>query len=862
VGGRGGGLLAAGTGSAPAQEDGTREDGTQSQNRFFINFFRIDAPEDVKTVMRNMADGYRADLEAARLGPRAFEQTALSAEQENAWKVLSERRTGQPLSAEQSLAARALWANSGQKLSELAEFAAKTPTEENLFAFRKMLEVHRAIQNEVMAARAETVRALGSWRIPSATDGGPMSPIPPVRDRQSRTPSSLRERNLRQMAEVLDNAGGIEAARDLAVRVAQLSQAGMAQELDALVSKTVGRITRESIQEAWVMALLSGPRTHLVNMMSNTTVALGQVFERAVAGRIGRVLGDEAGVMAGESLSMLNGLLGGVKDGLRLAAKMFRMNESGGKIDLPHEAAISAENWRPARDGAFGKFVDVLGNVIRLSGRESQADEGLTPPVTSRVRNGQSPVPSAAEDEFFRSVGYRAELHAQAYREASREAAAGKIGKDGIRQRMTEILENPPENIHIAAVDHATYSAFTNAPGDFARAWTGIARNFPALRFITPFVKTPANIFNYAVAECSPLAPLFRSFREDIAAGGAREQLALARVSTGTTLMLATADMAFNGQITGGGPVNPAEKETLMRTGWQPYSVKLGDRYFSYSRMEPLGMTLGIAADIAEITTHMDHEDREVDPEEAAVYFAATIAGNVMSKSYMSGLAELVDAPANPQMHMESFAQGLAASFAPDALAEAVRQQDPCRREINSMLDAMKARIPGLSRDLPARRDLWGRAVSFKSGLGAVYDALSPIASRRENPEPTDLEMLRQEVWITAPRRQVIFDGVTVDLTREEFKGAYSRYAELAGNELQHPAWGKGCMDFLNDVVTGGNPVSPVYDMRSDGPDGGKADFIRATVSQYRELARKQLLEECPNLAAYVREKKTAVPRQ
>jgi len=653
-------------------------------------------------------------------------------------------------------------------------------------------------------------------------------------------PSGPRELNLRQMAEVLDGAGEIEAARDLAARVARLSQAGMAQELDALVSKTFGRITRESIQEAWVMALLSGPKTHLVNMMGNTTVALGQVFEREVVGRIGRALGEEASVAAGESLSMLSGLLGGAKDGLRLAWKAFRMNEGGGwsgKIDLPHEPAISAENWKLAKDGAFGKFVDVLGNIVRLPSRAFMA-----------------------EDEFFKSIGYRAELHAQAYREASREAAAGKIGKDEITSRMAAILENPPDNIHIAAIDHATYSTFTNAPGDFAKAWMGITRNFPALRFITPFVKTPANIFNYAVTERSPLAPLFRSFREDIVAGGARQQLALARVSTGTTLMLAAADMAFNGHITGGGPASPAEKQTLMRTGWQPYSVKVGDRYFSYSRMDPIGMTLGIAADIAEIATHMDHEDREVDPDEAAVYFAATIAGNVMSKSYMSGLAELVDVLANPRMKAENFAQRFAGSFAPAALGEVARQQDPYRLEINSMLDAMKARVPGLSKDLPARRDLWGRPISFKSGLGAVYDAVSPIASRRENPEPIDREMLKQEAFVAAPKRQVVFDGVTVDLTRDEFKGAYSRYAELAGNELKHPAWGQGCMDFLNDTVTGKSQMSPVYDMRSDGPDGGKAQCISSTISQYRELARKQLLEEYPRLAAYVREKKAAIP--
>jgi hypothetical protein len=768
--------------------------------------------------MQNMADDFRGDLEDARRGVRTFEQTALSAEQEDAWKILSERRTGQSLNAEQSLAARNLWASSGQKLSELAELATNAPTEENLFAFRKMLEVHRAVQNEVIAARTETARALASWRIPS----GP------------------KELQLREMKEVLDGMGGTEAAKDLAARVAKLSQAGMTRELEKFVEKSAWAIARDSVQEAWVMALLSGPKTHLVNMMSNATVALGQVFERAVAGRIGRILGDETGVAAGESLSMLNGLIGGTKDALRLAAKAFRSNEAGGwagKIDLPRNPAISAENWGLAKNSAFGKFVDVLGTVVRLPGRALMA-----------------------EDEFFKAVGYRAELNALAYREATREAAAGKIGKDQVRARMAEILENPPDALRMSAIDHAAYSTFTNAPGDFAKHWAGISRRFPALRFVTPFVKTPANIFRYAVAERSPLAPLFRSFREDIAAGGARQQLALTRMSTGTAVMLAAADMAFNGQITGGGPANPAERQTLMRTGWQPYSVKIGDRYFSYSRLDPVGMTLGIAADMAEVATHMDQEDREVDVDEAAIYFVATIAGNVMSKSYMRGMADIVEVLADPKMHAEGFSRRFAGSFVPSAMAEVARQQDPYRLEINSMLDGMKARVPGLSKDLPVRRDLWGRPISYRSGLGSFYDALSPIASRRENPEPIDLEMLRQEAYMAAPKRQVPFDGVTVDLTRDEFRGAYSRYAKLAGNEFKHPVWDKGCMDYLNDVVTGRGEKSEMYRMLSDGPEGGKAAFIKGTVNEYRRYARERLLEEYPQLRVYVEGKRAEQP--
>jgi len=48
----------------------------------------------------------------------------------------------------------------------------------------------------------------------------------------------------------------------------------------------------------------------------------------------------------------------------------------------------------------------------------------------------------------------------------------------------------------------------------------------------------------------------------------------------------------------------------------------------------------------------------------------------------------------------------------------------------------------------------------------------------------------------------------------------------------------------LNAIVMGNHPLSSVYEMKSDGPDGGKADYIRDMVHQYRALARQKLKEE------------------
>ena len=193
----------------------------------------------------------------------------LSASQEDAFKVLLDRRQGQPLNAEQSLAARQLWAASGQKLTEVAKIAADNPSEVNLFAFRKMLATHYAIQNEVIAARTETARALASWRIPAGSG----------------------IERFAQIENALRSSGDLDLSREMATRIAALNQAGMFREVDQVVRGSVWARSRDAFLEAWVNGLLSSPPTHLVNMMSNTSVVFQQMYERAAAAQISRILG-------------------------------------------------------------------------------------------------------------------------------------------------------------------------------------------------------------------------------------------------------------------------------------------------------------------------------------------------------------------------------------------------------------------------------------------------------------------------------------------------------------------------------------------------------------------------------------------
>ena len=778
----------------------------------YINFARIDTPDDVKNVMQQMADAYKKDVDKARRGDRrTFAQMELDAKQVDAWETLAARRTGEPFNSEQALAARNLWATSADTLTKIAKKAAETGSEADLFAFRKQMATHRAIQNEVIAARTETARALASWRIPVGSNAEKFA----------------------QVDLALKQNGGTGVAREMAARIQKLADAGMIQEMDEVIRRGAFAKTRDAFLEAWINGLLSGPKTHLVNAMSNTTVIFQQMYERKVASQIASFLGDDASVQMGETMAQYSGMMNGLRDAIRYAKQSFMTGESGyglGKVELPTQNAISSEALEIASDALVGRTVDVLGSVVNVPGRSLQA-----------------------ADEFFKTVGYRMELNALALRKATQEVNSGLVKPEELKSRIADIIDNPPTDIKLEAIDAATYQTFTNTPGALAQAIQKAKGQYPGLNIILPFVRTPANIMNYTFQR-TPLAPLFKQFRSDIAAGGARRDLALSRMATGTTIMLVVADMAMSGNITGKGPSNTAERQALQRTGWQQYSVKVGDRYYAYNRMDPLGATIGLAADMVDIMANDQYGvDKEKNMEEMTVAMAMSIANNAMSKTYLSGLSDFMEAVSDPERYGESYFQRLAGSAVPTGVAEVARGVDPYMRETQNMVEAMMKRTPGLSDNLPPRRDLWGDVITYKSGLGVLYDAFSPIYSKAEKPSPIDEEILRNEMNVSMPNAKTSINGASVNLDR--YEGAYSRFVQLAGNDLKHPAWNLGARDLLNEIVTGKHPLSEVYNIKSDGPDGGKYFFVRDIMEQYRDLAKRQLLEEYPQIKDEIEEK-------
>jgi hypothetical protein len=792
----------------------------------YINFARIDTPDDVKRALSQLADAQKENIEIATRGVRSFETTKLGANFQDAWKTLMERRTGQPLNAEQQLAGRQLLAQSAMKADELTQMTLKDPSPENLFAWRKQMQTHAMIQAEVSGSQAEIARSLGAMRIPVSGQD--------AIDRMASITSQL------------DQMGGLKSNLDFLQATKTLIDSGKLEELGNVAEKSLYEKTRDGLITAWTNGLLTNPLTHVkVNLSNIGTIGL-RLAETKFAESMDQVT-DFDGVPAGEAAQTTAGLISGIRDSFRYIGKLAGLNEAPenspvqdavqafktGEYSVGEETPDWMQPGQEASDalaiadngGWVGKAIDMMSSLVTSPGRAL-----------------------AGEHEFYRSLGMRMELNRYAYRQAMSELNGGKIAEEDLAGRVAQLVENPPRSLNTKAIDGMTYQTFTDAPGKLAEIISNLREEYPLSRVVIPFYKIPARIMSFTF-ERSPLAPLMAGWRADIAAGGARQSMALAKTALGSMVMLAASDAVLSGQITGMGPNDKGTRLAMQNEGWLPYSVKTpSGRWVQYNRLETVGSSMALAADLTETIrdyhTAVNADDPNVEKLTAAGI--ATLANNITSKTYFEGLSRFFETISDPRSNAESMLKSLAGSTVPAGIGAAAGLQDPYSRATYSMMDAVKARTPGVSDTLPPQRNLWGEAVRHDSGLGKPYDALVPFASRQPKSEPIDQEILKQGMHFSLPPTKTSINGVTVDLSKDP--KLYSRYVQLAGNEIKSPAWGMGAKDLLNSIVTGNHPLSAIYNMKSDGPDGGKYVMLRGLLEEYRKQAKNQLLDESDDL--------------
>ncbi len=728
-----------------------------------IRLSRLNAPDDIKEMLKdvaNKAEGFMSE----RRGIVSNEQTAaLAAELGMTAEELMKRDTGTAFNAQQIFAARVMLLKSAERLKKLAREARTSNSLSTLAEFQKAVTRHRAIQEQVAGMTAEAGRALQQFNMIAAKDSLRAMDmlLNGVRDKKASRGAKL--------------GGPNEEARELADMISDMDDPAKLGKFIADMQKAT---VWDMIREAWINGLLSGPRTHAANILSNTLTALWQVPETFVAEQIGRLHGGDK-VQSGEAAARLVGLIEGAKEGLVVGARHIRHGEA---LDAVSKAELIERKAIPGK----------LGSVIRIPSRILEA-----------------------EDQVFKAINYRAEINALALRQAMKEGHRGA----SLTRRVAELRANPTHKMQHAAHQAALYQTYQNKLGVKGQWVMNLREAVPLGWLIMPFIRTPANILKYA-AERTPLGLLMKPVRENLsgANGTVARDIQLARIALGTAVMVAVVGLAIAGHITGGPPDDPEEERVLRATGWQPYSLRIGDTYYSYQRMDPMALIVGLAADSVALSRHLG----EADLQKMAHMLVMAVANNVKEKTWISGLVTFAEAFfSGDAWKLDSWGRRLGASVVPAFVAQYAQSQDPYIREAKTLTDAIKARIPGWSSELTIRRDVFGERMKREGALGP--DIASPFFVSEVKDNPVAREMLEIGYYPKMPNRKLAGH----DLTAQQ----YDRYVELSG---------KTATTVLRAAI-----AKPSWKRMSRDD---KEETIRKEFSESRKMARAKLGSEWPEL--------------
>jgi hypothetical protein len=405
---------------------------------------------------------------------------------------------------------------------------------------------------------------------------------------------------------------------------------------------------------------------------------------------------------------------------------------------------------------------------------------------------------------------------------------SAKDGHDFDTHKMELFQPMAEEADRIAKSD-----TFQEDLGNAGRGFQALLREVPALQVFFPFVRTPTNIAKETIKR-TPLG-MYNVWKKWDGMTQAQRMSEMSKPLTGTAMGIGIMSMAMTGEITGGGPVDFNERETMINAGWAPYSIRMGDQWVSFQRFEPIAAILGIAADAAEGVRNGDFDTFHT----GTLKVLQSAAENITNKTFMSGMDALFSAISNPKQSLDRFTKQMQTSVIPNSLGfvpvgHLARSIDETYRQTEAMtMDVFYSKVPFLSKTLTPQYTPTGEERIRPSS--AIERLVSPFARRSVEDGPTAWgaeEVVRVDASPQPPKRYWYGKGgVRVPFVAEEkqlFAKALGKATEVIGTKvIRDPNYLKLPDDEMDPRYR--------YGMRT------KQETIRRIYQKYRTAAMRQI---------------------
>lgn len=625
--------------------------------------------------------------------------------------------------------------------------------------------------------------------------------------------------------------------------------------VSGILEKVGARKAWNIANEVWINAILSGPHTHAINLTSNTVQAGVLLPLEEGFGALAR--GDFGG--ARDAMSLYGGMRRALADSYRMTRTAWRSGENtldagNNTFDTKQTDAVTAENFGLNPEGAAGKTVDGAGSLLRLPGRALQA-----------------------EDEFFKQMNYRAKIYQSAYRDASDLKLSKDKRPDGqpsefeafITQREHNAFDHTGQASNAEALAYSREATFTTGllRGSIVEMAQRAVNTVPPLRQILPFIRTPTNIIVGSMQRLPGVGMLTKTWKADAASlDAATRSRAMGRQLTAAGVAGGAMMMAHDGRITGGGPSDHETRRQWKEAGWQPYSLKVGDTWYSYEKIEPIGGALALYGNIAEMMNELSEKDYDEAAQGTVMAYMgdmgdALLEGGVWDvgletlkqtteRSYLKSLGDIIailSEGGEGNRGMKFLLQRVG-QMVPYSSAMRQTSTDDLHREVSTFVQALQSNISWLNTNVPPKYDFMGRPM--KKIPTYMERAINPVDTSQPSTDPLALAM---KTYGSKPVSDKLGPIDLKNFQNREGKDAHHRYNELIGSsKLPFPlAADDVTMEgALRALVTSDRWEQLADDQHvtdaspSDGVTRSKRAAVQKVVQRYRKYAAQKLVKE------------------
>ena len=547
-----------------------------------------------------------------------------------------------------------------------------------------------------------------------------------------------------------------------------------------------GKRTLKEQWDSWrYLAMLGNPKTHLRNILGNTTHRM--VTEAK----------DNVGAVLEEAVDKINKKAG--KQGIERTKSLLNTKKDAGLIN---KAAQDADN------AAYGALND-MGNKYNVKTEIDRARNSFNNKLLSKIDDLNS---NALDVEDYSALKKKYSRSLARYLKAN---GADESIFDATDDASVKLLDKARDY----AIDQAKQATF-HEYSQLADALTKFSTNLrkgnavskvggAVVEGLVPFKKTPINILKQGI-KYSPvsLAKAVSTTMNAVKTGNKTAADAiedLASGLTGTGIMALGAGLAKLGFLTGAAnpdyDVDTAETEQ----GAQNYALKIGNKSYTLDWLAPASLPLFVGKELLDLNTNDDNEEK--DASDIALEALSTIAEPITEMSMLQGIQNILNELSySTENVLATFASnatlGYASQAIPTLAGQIARSMDDTRRstytdkpaglkrQFDKTLTKIENKIPFLSKTNEPYVDSSGKTQKnegiFSSTMGDNFGSrmldqmLSPGYYKKGKVTEEDKELNR----LYKETGEDVYKNVSSGKVGDEklSKKDFTKYQELYGS--------------------------------------------------------------------------------